>query len=72
MSANVQPQPVKSTHWMRRISIYAILLMAVFLLGFIPMWLKARDSASRLLEAQRHLNLARVQNALASAAVDTR
>jgi len=41
-------------------------------LGFVPMWLKSRESASRLSEAERHLNLARVQNALASAAIDTR
>ena len=47
------------------------LLLVTFLLGFVPMWLKSRESAGRLNEAERHLSLARVENALASAAVET-
>ena len=72
MSKEVESKPVKATHFMRGAVIEAVLLLVVFLLGFIPMWLKSRESASRLSEAERHLNLARVQNALASAAIDTR
>ena len=72
MSKDVESQPVKATHFMRSVVIEAVLLLVVFLLGFVPMWLKSRESASRLSEAERHLNLARVQNALASAAIDTR
>ena len=72
MSEDVQSKPAKATHLMRGVVIKAVLLLVVFLLGFVPMWLKSRESASRLSEAERHLNLARVQNALASAAVDTR
>ena len=72
MNEDVQAKPVKTTHWMRRAIIYVTLPLVAFLLGFVPMWLKSRESASRLSEAERHLNLARVQNALASAAVDTR
>ena len=72
MSQDMQSKPVKATHFMRSVGIEAVLLLIVFLLGFVPMWLKSRESASRLSEAERHLNLARVQNALASAAVDTR
>ena len=72
MSTDIESKPVKATHFMRRVVIEAILLLVVFLLGFVPMWLKSRESASRLSEAERHLNLARVQNALASAAVDRR
>ncbi len=49
-----------------------ILLLVVFLPGFVPMWLKSRDAASRLSEAERHLNLASAQNTLAAAAIDTR
>ncbi len=66
----MQCKPVKTTHYMRGIGIEAVLLLGVFLLGFVPMWLKSREAAIRLSEAERHLNLARVQNALASAAVD--
>jgi hypothetical protein len=72
MSEDVQCKPVKATHYLRGLSLEAVLLLVVFLLGFVPMWLKSRDAASRLSEAERHLNLARVQNAMASAAVDTR
>ena len=72
MSEEVQCKPVKATHYLREIGIEAILLLVVFLLGFVPMWLKSRAAASRLSEAERHLNLARIQNAMASAAVDTR
>jgi len=72
MSEEVQCKPIKATHYLREIGIEAILLLVVFLLGFVPMWLKSREAASRLSEAERHLNLARIQNAMASAAVDTR
>ena len=72
MSQDMQSIPVKATHFMRSVGIEAVLLLIVFLLGFVPMWLKSRESASRLSEAERHLNLAQVQNALASAAVDRR
>ena len=72
MSEEVQSRSVKATQLMRGFVIEAVLLLVVFLLGFVPMWLKSRESANRLSEAERHLNLARVQNALASAAIDTR
>jgi hypothetical protein len=72
MSEDMHPNPVKATHFMQGVAIEAVLLLGVFLLGFVPMWLKSRAAASRLSEAERHLNLARVQNALASAAVETR
>lgn len=72
MSTDIESKPVRATHLMRGVVIEAVLLLVVFLLGFVPMWLKSRDAASRLSEAERHLNLARIQNALASAAVDTR
>jgi hypothetical protein len=71
MCEDVESKPVKATHFMRGVVVEAILLLVVFLLGFIPMWLKSRESASRLSEAERHLDLATVQNALASAAIDT-
>ena len=72
MSEDVECKPAKTTHFMRSVGIEAVLLLGVFLLGFVPMWLKSREAASRLSEAERHLNLAQVQNALATAAVDMR
>jgi hypothetical protein len=44
----------------------------VFLLGLVPMWLKARAANNRFAESERHLTLARIQNDLASAVIDAR
>src|SRR6267142_3509229 len=52
--------------------VYAVLILVVFLLGFVPMWLKSRECSSSLSDAEHQLNLARIQNALASAVVDAR
>ena len=70
MNKDVQSKPVKATHFVRGVVREAVVLLVVFLLGFVPMWLKARDAASRLSEAERHLNLASAQNAMAAAAID--
>lgn len=56
----------------RRIAIYAGALVAAFLLGLIPMWLKARDWAKERDQAQAALRVSRLQNALATAALDAR
>jgi hypothetical protein len=72
MSENVQPGPVKSPSVMRRFIIYAGVLLAVFLLGFVPVWLKARECSSSLAGAEHQLSLARMQNNLASAVIDAR
>jgi hypothetical protein len=72
MSEEVQPKPVKSSPLMQRILIYAGVLLVVFLLGFVPMWLRARAAGNRLAETERHLILATIQNDVASAAIDAR
>jgi hypothetical protein len=72
MSEDVQPKPVKTTPLMRRVISYAALLLVVFLLGFVPMWLKSRECATSLSEVERQLSLARIQNSLASAAIEAR
>lgn len=56
----------------RKVVIYAAVLIVVFLLGFIPMWLTARKGVARLAETQRELKLAQMQNTLASAVIDAR
>lgn len=55
-----------------RIGIYLGLALAVFLLGLIPMWMKARGAASQRDAAQRELHLSQMQGTLASAAIDAR
>ena len=72
MSEEVEPNPVKSTPVRRRFIIYGAVLFVVFLLGFFPMWLKARHCASSLAEADHQLSLVRMQNNLASAVIDAR
>ncbi len=72
MSQDAQPKPVKTTSWMQQIIRQAVLLLVAFLLGFIPMWWKSRESSTSLSEAERQLSQARLQNALASAVIDAR
>jgi hypothetical protein len=66
------PVEYKSPPVIRRIVIYAGVLLVVFLLGFVPMWIKARGCASQLAESERQLTLARMQSNLASAVIDAR
>ena len=72
MSENLQSEPVKTTHRIRRFVIYVALLLLAFLLGFVPMWFKSRECSSSLAEAERQSILARMENSLASAAIDAR
>lgn len=72
MNEDLQPKPIKSSSSMQRYIIYAVVLVVVFLLGLIPMWLKARTAASSLAEAQHQLVLSKMQNDLGSAVIDAR
>ena len=72
MSEPLQSRPAPPVSLIRRVGIYAALLFVGFLLGCIPMWLKARESASSLATASHQLTLARMQNVLASAVIDAR
>jgi hypothetical protein len=56
----------------KRIGIYLGVALVVFLLGLIPMWMKAREAASQRDAAQRELHLSQMQGTLASAAIDAR
>lgn len=68
----VQPVEYKSPPMLRRVVIYGGVLLVVFLLGFIPMWLKARQSSNNLSESERQLTLVRMQSNLASTVIDAR
>jgi hypothetical protein len=54
-----------------RVGLYVGVALAVFLVGFVPMWLRAREHAGQRDAARRELRVSRMQNALASAAVDS-
>jgi hypothetical protein len=72
MSENWQSKPVKTTHRMRSFIIHVFLLLVAFLLGFVPMWWLKSQCSSSLAEAERQSSLAKMQNSLASAAIDAR
>src|SRR5687768_14700373 len=48
----------------RRVILYATLCGGFFLLGFLPMWLKAGEAMEKRDEAQRELRLIQLQNTL--------
>lgn len=54
-----------------RVGIYLAVALVVFLAGLVPMWLRARENAAQRDAARRELRVSRMQNALASAAVDS-
>jgi len=59
-------------HAFKRAGVYLAVALVVFLLGFVPMWLKACGAASQRDAARRELRLSQTQGALASAAIDAR
>jgi hypothetical protein len=69
MSQAAPRKPLKTTHFMRRVILYAALALVFFLLGFIPVWLKSRDTSAGLVRAERQVSLAGMQNALGDAAI---
>lgn len=56
----------------RRVILYAAVLLVVFLLGLVPMWMTARERARERDRAQAALRISALQNTLANAAIDAR
>ena len=54
----------------RRVAFYITLSLGFFLLGFVPMWLKAGNAVDQRDVAQREVRLRQLQNTLAAAMVD--
>jgi hypothetical protein len=54
----------------RRIALYATLSVGFFLLGFVPMWLKANHAIEQRDAAQREVRLSQLQSTLGTAMVD--
>ena len=56
----------------KRLGIYAIILGIGFLLGLVPMWLKARERAKELETTRVELRRSQMRSALSAAALDAR
>src|SRR6185369_8456052 len=56
----------------RRLILYAALLLVVFLAGLVPMWLTSRTYARERDAAQASLRISNLQNSLANSAIDAR
>ena len=67
----IEKSEKESLPW-RKIGIYFAVALVLFLLGLVPMWLKARETASQRDAAQQELRLSRTENTLASAVIDAR
>ncbi len=72
MSQPAKPESVKSSPLLRSLISYALVFLIAFLIGFIPMWLRSRESANNLAESQRALGLLRLEHTLAAATIDAR
>ena len=57
---------------LRRIVLYAAVLLVVFLAGLVPMWWTSRTYARERDAAQASLRISNLQNSLANAAIDAR
>jgi hypothetical protein len=73
MSTNEGEERIRTERPMRtRIIVYGVVLLAVFLLGLIPMWISGRGRAAELYAARHDLRLCRLEKSLLSAAVESR
>jgi hypothetical protein len=72
MSEYLQAKATAASPLMRRVIVYGGVLLVIFLLGFVPMWLKARSINTTLVETQRQLIRVSVESSLAAAAIEAR
>ena len=63
---------IRQNNRVRRLILYAVVLLAVFLAGLIPMWWTSRTHARERDAAQASLKISNLQNTLANAAIDAR
>lgn len=63
---------VRQNNPVKRVIIYAAILLGAFLLGFVPMWMRANERARERDTAQAALRVSTLQNTLANAAMDSR
>jgi len=72
MSSNQEPKPSQTDPRIKRIAIFAGIVILAFLLGLVPMGLRAWSRANERDAAQHQLRLCNLQLTLASAAINAR
>jgi hypothetical protein len=80
MSTTNEDEPARSSsgnsisqnNRVRRLILYAAVLLVVFLAGLVPMWWTSRTYVRERDAAQASLQVSRLQNSLANAAIDAR
>ena len=70
VEAHSETKPI-TIRW-RKIALYAVLAVSFFLLGAVPMWMRARENAIQRDAAQHQLQSSELQNTLSSAVIDAR
>jgi hypothetical protein len=65
----IEPEPPKKP---RRTGLFVVALLAIFLLGFIPQWIKGRGQAASLKKAEHALTVTKIVKDLGSSAIDAR
>jgi len=63
------PGPKRSSN---RLAVYVLVLLAVYLLGFVPSWRDARSEAALRQKAEHALTVTRLVKDLGAAAIDAR
>ena len=66
------PKPRERDPRLKRIAIFAAIVVVAFLIGLTPMWLKARSAANERDAARRELRLCKLQSTLATATLHAR
>ena len=67
-SVTVEKPQSNLTRW----GLYALILLMVFLMGFIPMWLQKRDVAKQLDATQKELRKSEIRGLLTTAIVESK
>jgi len=65
---NATTRPLDSAR-LQRLGVYALVVLAAFLIGLVPMWLAARTRANERDAARQELRVTQLENALAAAAI---
>jgi hypothetical protein len=67
-----EPKPSQTDPRVKRIAIFAAIVLVAFLVGLVPMWIQVWSRTNERDAAQKELRLCRLQASLASAVINAR